>query len=110
MKMQVAKVFSFYYGLSEREVNVLLYLAKNGAKTVEDLEKELGLSAQLINKYLVHLYEKGFIKRTKDTTNKVGRPRYIYFVQNLEELKQRIATEIRQINEKMIELVEKELT
>ena len=107
-KNTLTRIFSFYYNFSEMETNLLIYLARNGEKTVNELAKELGFSAPLINRYLDRLYEKGFVKRIKDTTDRSGRPRYVYIAPSLAELRRRLITEIRQTNEKMIELVEKE--
>ena len=107
-KNTLTKILSFYYDFTEMETNLLIYLARNGAKTVNELAKELGFSAPLINRYLDRLYEKGFIKRIKDTTDRSGRPRYVYMAASLAELRQRLIAEIRQTNEDMIELIEKE--
>ena len=93
-EITVIDVFAFCYGLSETDVQVLMALMRSGPKTTEDLEQELKLSKASINRSLTKLLDLDLVKRTKETGNKAGRPRYLYSARNFEELRDKINKDI----------------
>ena len=101
-------ILSFCYGLSETDVQVLIALAKSGAKGTEDLESDLKLSKASINRSLNKLLEMGLVMRIKEPGNKAGRPRYLYKTKEYNELKQKILNDIKDCANKMGQLVDQE--
>ena len=101
-------ILSFCYGLSETDVQVLIALAKSGAKGTEDLEADLKLSKASINRSLNKLLEMGLVMRIKEPGNKAGRPRYLYKAKDYNELKQKILNDIKDCANKMSQLVDQE--
>ena len=103
--MTVLDVMKFCYSLSETEVLVLIALT--GPKTVEDLEQELKLSKAAVTRSLNKLLELDLVKRTKETGNRPGRPRYIYLRQN--ELLNKIMNDVEICAKNMVELTKSQL-
>ena len=103
-------ILSFCYGLSETDVQVLIDLAKAGAKGTEDLESDLKLSKASINRSLNKLLEMGLVMRIKEPGNKAGRPRYLYKTKDYNELKQKILNDIKDCADKMSKLVDQEFS
>jgi len=93
-ELTLLDVLSFCYGLSETDVQVLMALLKSSPKSTEDLEQELQLSKASVNRSLNKLLSMELVKRVKETGNKAGRPRHIYFVPNFGELKGKLVKEI----------------
>ena len=93
-EVTIIDVFAFCYGLSETDVQVLMALMRSEPKTTEDLERELKLSKASINRSLSKLLELDLVKRTKETGNKAGRPRYLYIARNINELRDKINSDI----------------
>ncbi|AHC50622.1 TrmB family transcriptional regulator [Sulfolobus acidocaldarius SUSAZ] len=103
-------VLSFCYGLSETDVQVLVALAKSGAKGTEELESDLKLSKASINRSLNKLLEMGLAMRIKESVNKAGRPRYLYKARDYNELRSKMLSDLKDCADKMAKLVEQEFT
>jgi len=93
-ELKLLDVLRFCYGLSETEVQILTTLLKSSPKLAQDLERELQLSRALVSRSLNKLLNMGLIKRTKETGNHLGRPKYVYFIPNFDELKAKLIKEI----------------
>jgi len=104
----LANILSFYYGLSETDVQVLMTLMRGGARSIEELETELKLSKASINNSLNDLFEMDFVTRVKEPGNKAGRPRYLYKAKDYTELKSKVLEDIKSCSDKMVELVSQE--
>jgi len=103
-------VFRFCYGLSESEARILMALLESNHKTAQDLEQKLQLSMALVSRSLNGLLSKGLVKRTKETGNNTGRPRYVYFIPDPNELKDRLAREIENCTNDIRNLVTTQFT
>jgi len=95
-ELTLLDVLRFCYGLSGTEINILMTLLKSSPnrKLAEDLEQELQVSKAIVNRSLNKLLSLGLINRTKEVGNRTGRPRYLYFIPDPEELKAKVAKEI----------------
>ena len=93
-ELTLLDVLSFCYGLSETDVQVLMALLKSSPKSTEDLEQELRLSKATVTKSLINLLGMELVKRIKETGNKAGRPKYVYYVPNFDEIKGKLTKEI----------------
>ena len=93
-EITVVDVFAFCYGLSETDVQVLASLMRSGPKATEDLERELQLSKASINRSLNRLLGLDLVKRIKETGNRAGRPRHLYYVEDANKLREKIARDI----------------
>ncbi|MCI4407556.1 MAG: MarR family transcriptional regulator [Thermofilum sp.] len=93
-ELTLLDVLSFCYDLSKSDVRVLISLIRSSPKLNEDLEQELQLSKASVNRSLNKLLSLGLVNRIKETGNRAGRPRYVYFAINLEELQSKLAKEI----------------
>ena len=108
-QIDLKEILSFYYDISESEAQILMYLAKNGQKSAEDITKEINnLSLPMVIRTLRRLYERGLVIRTKDASSKPGKPKYVYKTVDRNELKQKIINDIRQTTDRIVELIEKE--
>jgi len=87
-------VLHFCYGLSETEVQILMVLIRSSPKLARDLEQELQLSKAVVSRSLNKLLSMGLVKRTKDTEKTHGRPKYVYYIPNFNELKDKLVKEI----------------
>jgi len=102
-------ILSFFYGLSETDVQVLMALMRGDVRRIEDLETELKLSKASISNSLNALHNSDLVMRVKETNNKVGRPRYIYKAREYTELKSKVLNDIRSCSDKILELVDQHL-
>ena len=95
-ELKLFDVLRFCYGLSESEINILMALLKSSPnpKLSNDLEQELQVSKAMVNRSLNKLLSLGLIKRTKGAEKKYGRPKYIYYVPDFNEFKEKLAKEI----------------
>ena len=109
-ELTLLDVLSFCYGLSETDVQVLMALLKSSPKTADDLEQELQLSKASVNRSLNKLLGLGLVKRVKETGNKAGRPRHIYFVPNFGELKGKLVKEIEDCTNGIKNLITTQIT
>ncbi len=86
----------FCYDLSETDAMILFELLKGGEYTVDDLKEKLKLSKATINRGLGKLVELGFVKRVREKRSRVGRPRYKYYIDNPEEIIERMIKDFEQ--------------
>ena len=69
-------------------------LIRSSPKLARELEQELQLSKAIVNRSLNKLLGLGLVKRTKDTEKRHGRPKYVYYTPNFDELKDKLTKEI----------------
>ena len=93
-ELKLSDVFHFCYGLTESDIQILMALLNSNHKTAQDLEQELQLSRALVGRSLNKLLSIGLVQRTKETGNKTGRPRYVYFIPDPGEFKAKLVKEI----------------
>jgi predicted transcriptional regulator len=93
-ELKLSDILHFCYGLSEIEVQILMALIRSSPKLARDLEQELQLSKAMVSRSLNKLLSMGLVKRTKDTEKTHGRPKYIYYTPNFDELKGKLVKEI----------------
>jgi len=106
-ELKLDNVLRFCYGLTETEILILVTLLKSRPKTTHELEQELQLSKASVNRSLNKLLGMGLVKRTKDIAKRYGRPRYIYYALNLEELQSKLVKEIEDCTNSIRNLVMK---
>jgi len=106
-ELKLDNVLRFCYGLTETEILILVTLLKSRPKTTQELEQELQLSKASVNRSLNKLLGMGLVKRTKDIAKRYGRPRYIYYALNLEELQSKLVKEIEDCTNSIRNLVMK---
>jgi predicted transcriptional regulator len=109
-ELTLLDVLSFCYGLSETDVQVLMALLKSSPKTADELEQELQLSKASVNRSLNKLLSMELVKRIKETGNRAGRPRHIYFVPGFDELKGKLVKEIEDCTDSIRNLIMTRLT
>jgi len=109
-ELTLLDVLSFCYGLSETDVQVLMALLKSSPKTTDELEQELQLSKASVNRSLNKLLSMELVKRIKETGNRAGRPRHIYFVPDFDELKGKLVKEIEDCTDSIRNLIMTRLT
>ncbi len=109
-ELTLLDVLSFCYGLSETDVQVLMALLKSSPKSTEDLEQELQLSKASVNRSLNKLLSMELVKRIKETGNKAGRPKYMYYIPDLDELKGKLLKEIEDCTDSIRNLIMTRLT
>ena len=80
-KKTIVDLLSFCYSMNETIMQVYLSILKK-RMTEEDITNELQISKAAVNRALRLLLVNGLVKRTKETGNKAGRPRYVYYVDN----------------------------
>ena len=95
-ELKLLDVLRFCYGLSEPEVHILMTLIKSRPKTTQELEQELQLSKAIVSRSVNKLLSMGLVKRTKTTEKRYGRPKYIYYIPDVNEFKDRLAKEIEE--------------
>jgi len=93
-ELKLSDILHFCYGLSETETQILMTLIRSSPKLAHELEQELQLSKAIVNRSLNKLLSMGLVKRTKDTEKKRRRPKYVYYIPNFEELKDKLVKEI----------------
>ncbi len=93
-ELRLFDVLRFCYGLSETDVQVLMTLIRSSPKLAKDLELELHLNKAIVNRSLNKLLKMGFVKRTENTEKRHGRPKYVYYIPNFEELEDKLVKEI----------------
>lgn len=74
------------YGLSEAEVNIFMYLFKNGEKDIKELSKKFNRDPSVIYRMLQNLLQCGLVTK-KLAKSKIGRSYYVYSSITREELK-----------------------
>jgi predicted transcriptional regulator len=104
-ELTLLDVLSFCYGLSETDVRILMALLRSSPKSTDDLSQELQLSKSIVNISLNKLLGLGLVKRIKETGNKAGRPRHIYFVPGFDELKGKLVKEIEDCTDSIRNLI-----
>ena len=109
-ELTLLDVLSFCYGLSETDVQVLMALLKSSPKSTEDLEQELQLSKASVNRSLNKLLSMELVKRTKETGNRAGRPKYMYYIPDFDELKGKLVKEIEDCTDSIRNLIMTRLT
>ena len=104
-ELKLLDVLRFCYGLSETEVQILTMLLKSRPKTTQELERELGLSKAIVSRSVNKLLSMGLVKRTKTTEKRYGRPKYIYYIPDLSEFKNKLAKEIEECTNSIRNLI-----
>jgi len=94
-------VLKFCYDLSETDTQILLKLVKGNEYDVDELAKELGLSKATVNRSLNKLVELGFILRRRERRQTVGRPKYKYYVENPQNLIEKLKSDMEKCAEVM---------
>ncbi|HIP65604.1 MAG TPA: MarR family transcriptional regulator [Pyrodictium sp.] len=94
-------VLKFCYDLSETDTQILLKLVKGNEYDVDELAKELGLSKATVNRSLNKLVELGFIFRRRERRQTVGRPKYKYYVENPQNLIEKLKSDMEKCAEVM---------
>jgi predicted transcriptional regulator len=69
-------------------------LLKSSPKTNDEISQELQVSKSIVNISLKKLLNLGLTNRTKEIGNKAGRPKYVYYVIKIDELKDKVVREI----------------
>ena len=95
-ELKLSDVLRFCYGLSETEIQILMTLLKSRPKTTQELKQELQVSKASVSRSLNKLLNLGLIKRTKGAEKKYGRPKYIYYVPDFNEFKEKLTKEIEE--------------
>jgi predicted transcriptional regulator len=103
--LRLSDVLRFCYGLSETDVQILMVLLRSRPKSTEDLEQELQLSKASVNRSLNKLLSLGLVNRIKETGNYIGRPKYVYYIQDFDQLKSKIIKEIEECTNNIRNLV-----
>jgi len=103
----IVEGLKFCYDLSETDALILFELLKGGEYTVDDLTQKLNLSKATINRGLAKLVELGFVSRTREKRSKVGRPRYRYYVADLEAVINRIISDFEECAKSFKEALKK---
>ena len=109
-ELTLLDVLSFCYGLSETDVRVLMELLRSSPKSTDDLSQELQLSKASVNMRLNKLLGLGLVKRTKETGNRAGRPKYMYYIPDFDELKGKLVKEIEDCTDSIRNLIMTRLT
>jgi predicted transcriptional regulator len=102
-------VLHFCYGLTETDIRVLTTLLKSSPKTSDELSQELQVSKSIVNVSLRKLLNLGLVNRTKETGNKAGRPKYVYYTLKFDELKDKVVNEIEECTNNIRNLVSTQL-
>lgn len=77
--LSIVDLLDFCYSVNETATQVFLSILKKRA-TEEEITNELKISKAAANRALNILLKNSLVKRTKETGQKAGRPRYIYYV------------------------------
>jgi predicted transcriptional regulator len=109
-ELKLNDVLHFCYGLTETDIEVLMTLLKSSPKTSDELCQELQVSKSIVNVSLKKLLNLGLMKRTKEVGNKAGRPRYVYYALNFDELRDKVVREIEDCVNSIRNLVSTQLT
>ena len=100
-EIDLMDVLKFCYDLSETDTQILLKLVKGNEYDVDELAKEMGLSKATVNRSLNKLVELGFIFRCRERRQSVGRPRYKYYVENPQNLIEKLRSDMEKCAEVM---------
>jgi len=100
-EIDLMDVLKFCYDLSETDTQILLKLVKGNEYDVDELAKEMGLSKATVNRSLNKLVELGFIFRRRERRQSVGRPRYKYYVENPQNLIEKLRSDMEKCAEVM---------
>jgi len=100
-EINLVDVLKFCYDLSETDTQILLKLVKGNEYDVDELAKELGLSKATVNRSLNKLVELGFILRRRERRQSVGRPKYKYYVENPQNLIEKLKSDMEKCAEVM---------
>ncbi|MEM0130971.1 MAG: helix-turn-helix domain-containing protein [Saccharolobus sp.] len=85
------------YGLSEADVDAFLKILNSSTgKDVDTVASELGISKSRASLILKKLADSGLIEKDKNTMNKGGRPKFMYYVKK-EELKQKLTKKAEEL-------------
>ncbi|MCI4396391.1 MAG: MarR family transcriptional regulator [Thermoprotei archaeon] len=106
-ELRLNDVLRFCYGMCETDIQVLMTLLRSSPKPADELAQELQLSKATVNRVLSKLLNLGFVKRVKETGNKAGRPRYVYSLISLDELKNKLVKDLEECANSMRNLVMK---
>ena len=81
----------FCYNLSETDLEVLVLLMQGEKLDVETIASKLGLSKATVNRALNKLVALGFVERERFRRSSAGRPRYLYYVPDVNKVLDKIA-------------------
>ncbi len=78
-EVSLVNLMKFCYDLSETDIEIYFKLLKSGARTIDDLSREMNLSKATISRSLNKLLGLGFIERERlASSTGIGRPKYLY--------------------------------
>ena len=88
-------LFRFVYQLSEIDIIILRYLIKKGNCTVDELAEELCLNRSSVSRSLLRLLRAGLIARVREVSiRRAGRPKYIYKILDMNELENKVVSDV----------------
>ncbi len=88
-------LFRFVYQLSEIDIIILRYLIKKGNCTVDELAEELSLNRSSVSRSLLRLLRAGLIARVREVSiRRAGRPKYIYKILDMNELENKVVSDV----------------
>ena len=92
------KKLKFIYGLNDRELEILFYLAKTKKElNADELSEKLNISRACIMNYIKKLENKGLLLRRRDSrVTRKGKPAYVYYVDS-KKIKERIVEDIDEL-------------
>lgn len=105
---ELEELLEVLYELSPRESEVLNYLCTQEAR-IDELSGLTGKDRSTVQKYLYSLRDSGLVKRKSVTTDK-GKGRYfVYYTEDVENLKEKIRERLEEWEEDKLEALEETL-
>ncbi|ARM76759.1 HTH-type transcriptional regulator Lrs14 [Acidianus manzaensis] len=108
-EISFCNVLEFCYGINDTEYSILQMLIQLKESNEDEISSKLKLSRSTVNRSLNKLVEVGFVKRIKDNKS-IGRPKYIYVVQELNSINEKILKDLSECARIFGEILPKNFT
>lgn len=101
---------AFIYGLNDRELEILLFLAKTRQEmNADELSERLKISRACIMSHIKKLENKGLLLKRRDTRiSRKGKPAYVYYVDN-KKIKEKIEEDVNELIANVRKIITKNL-